>query len=188
MLCFPSCCNSGQDNEITHIGAAQNDNTSFSEYLLPYKRISTQAVAVNCITVAEKQIFREGKPVPSTCLYEGLTNFLHWLSAIKKPVVLVAQNAKFDANVVCRSLLTHKLNEEAARTIQGFVDTLSLFRKSMPGLPSYKQQDLVTSIIHTQYSAHDAVSDAKALQQLVNSQKFTEDVLLEHSFSFDSSP
>jgi DNA polymerase III alpha subunit (gram-positive type) len=131
-------------------------------------------------------MFREGKPVPSTCPYEGLTNFLHWLSAIKKPVVLVAHNAKFDANVFCRSLLTHKLNEEAARTIQGFVDTLSLFRKSMPGLPSYKQQDLVTSITHTHYSAHDAESDDKALQQLVNSQKFTEDVLLEHSFSFDS--
>jgi hypothetical protein len=36
-----------------------------------------------------------------------------------------------------------------------------LFRKSMRGLPSYKQQDLVKSNIETQYYAYDAASDAK---------------------------
>ncbi|XP_065941597.1 uncharacterized protein [Magallana gigas] len=176
----------GNDSEITQIGAAYIHDKSYSQYLLPSKRISTSAIALTGLTVAGSQMYKEGEPVPSTSTSEGLTNFLQWLSSIHKPVVLVAHNARFDANAFCRALITNDMNGDAGKVIQGFVDTLSLFRKERPGLCSYKQTDLVKSFIQTDYNAHDAASDAKALLQLLTSQNFSEHILLQHSFSFDS--
>lgn len=176
----------GNDSEITQIGAAYIHDKSYSQYLLPSKRISTIAIALTGLTVAGSQMYKEGEPVPSTSTSEGLTNFLQWLSSIHKPVVLVAHNARFDANAFCRALITNDMNGDAGKVIQGFVDTLSLFRKERPGLCSYKQTDLVKSFIQTDYNAHDAASDAKALLQLLTSQNFSEHILLQHSFSFDS--
>lgn len=83
-------------------------------------------------------------------------------------------------------MIANDRNGDAGKVIQGFVDTLSLFRKELHGLCSYKQTDLVKSLIQTDYNAHDAASDAKALLQLLTSQNFSEDILLQHSFSFDS--
>ncbi|XP_062604243.1 uncharacterized protein LOC134266031 [Saccostrea cucullata] len=176
----------GQDCEITQIGATYTDECSFSEYLLPSKRISTSAIALTGLTVAGNQMYKEGQPIQAAPPCEGLGNFLHWLSSIHKPVVLMAHNARFDANVFCRALVGNKLQDDAGKVIQGFVDTLPLFRKSVPGLSSDKQTDLVKSLLQTYYCAHDAASDARSLRQLVNSQAFSEDLLLQHSFSLDS--
>ncbi|XP_061162473.1 uncharacterized protein LOC133171701 [Saccostrea echinata] len=175
-----------QDCEITQIGAAYTDEHSFSEYLLPSKRISTSAFALTGLTVAGNQMYKEGQPVQATSPSEGLRNILHWLSTIHKPIVLMAHNARFDANVFCRALIGNKLKDGAGKVIQAFVDTLPLFRKSVPGLSSYKQTDLVKCLLQTYYCAHDAASDAKSLLQLVNSQTFSEDLFLQHSFSLDS--
>ncbi|XP_061196584.1 uncharacterized protein LOC133204856 [Saccostrea echinata] len=177
---------SGQDCEIIQIGAAYTDEHSFSKYLLPSKRISTSAIALTGLTVAGNQMYKEGQPVQATSPCEGLRNFLHWLSTIHKPIVLMAHNDRFDANVFCRALIGNKLKDDAGKVIQGFVDTLPLFRKSVPGLSSYKQTDLVKCLLQTYYCAHDAASDAKSLLQLVNSQTFLEDLFLQHSFSLDS--
>lgn len=119
----------GNDSEITQIGAAYIHDKSYSQYLLPSKRISTSAIALTGLTAAGSQMYKEGEPVPSTSTSEGLTNFLQWLSSIHKPVVLVAHNARFDANAFCRALITNDMNGDAGKVIQGFVDTLSLFRK-----------------------------------------------------------
>jgi hypothetical protein len=64
-------------------GGVHNYNISFSEYLLPSKPIPIpmQTIAVTGLTVAGKQMYREGKPVPSTSPYvEGLTNFLQFIN------------------------------------------------------------------------------------------------------------
>jgi hypothetical protein len=51
----------------------------------------------------------------------------------------------------------------------------------MPGLLS---QQAAGSSTKLKYCAHDAETDAKIFQQLVISQQFTEDVLLEHILVF----
>lgn len=68
------------------------------------------------------------------------------------------------------------MNMDAGKVNQGFVDTLSLFRKEMPGLCSYNQTDLLKYLIQTDYNANDAASDAKTLLQLLTSQNFSVDI------------
>lgn len=92
----------GNDSEkITQIGAAYIHDKSYSQYLLPSKRISTCAIALTGLTVAGTQMYKANL---STSTSEGLTNFLQWLSSIHKPVVLVAHNARFDTNAFCCAL------------------------------------------------------------------------------------
>ena len=48
------------------------------------------------------------------------------------------------------------------------MDTLKLFKKTKPGLESYKQQFLVRNIIGNEYKAHDAEADCMALRHLLS--------------------
>jgi len=46
------------------------------------------------------------------------------------------------------------------------IDTLRVFRRTMPNLPSYSQPILYKTIFNTSYNAHVAIDDAKALARL----------------------
>lgn len=72
----------GNDSEITQIGAAYLNDKRVQTVLLPSERISTSAIALNGLTVAGSQMYKECEPVPSTSKSEGLSNFLQWLSSI----------------------------------------------------------------------------------------------------------
>lgn len=57
--------------------------------------------------------------------------------------MLVAFNARSDANAFCRALIANDTEEYGRRKVIQRFDTLSLFRIEMPCLCSYKQIDLV---------------------------------------------
>ncbi|XP_061168887.1 uncharacterized protein LOC133178151 [Saccostrea echinata] len=65
---------------------------------------------------------------------------------------------------------------EFSEVVDGFVDTLKLFKLVKPGLPSYRQENLCECLSDIVYSAHNAVDDVAALKSLVQSY-FTPSVL-----------
>lgn len=52
-------------------------------------------------------------------------NFFQWLSSIHEPVVLVAFNARSDANAFCRALIANDTEEYGRRKVIQRFDTLS---------------------------------------------------------------
>ena len=72
----------------------------------------TQGIAVSGIVVGGNQIFRESKQFPQHALLARGTDIfcLGCRPAIHKSIVLVVYKARVDANMLCRFLISHKLN------------------------------------------------------------------------------
>ena len=73
---------------------------------------------------------------------------------------------KIDSRVLCNAI--NKVSDtNLIDIICGFCDTLPLCKEALPGHDSYSQENLVKSILHAEYNAHDALQDCKMLQTLV---------------------
>ena len=174
----------GSDSDITHI-AATNGDDSYDQYVLPNSRISPSTTCVSGLALSQDafQMYKNGEQVNTKDISEALPEFLQWLCKFSNPV-LVAHGAKFDARILCTTILSQGCNSE--NPISGFVDTLSLLRKKLPGRISYKQVDLAKDLITVHYSAHDASADAQVLQKLVHAVGIPDAEFLDSSFSFQS--
>lgn len=87
----------------------------------------------------------------------------------------------FDSRVIVRVFKTVGLC--ASDFFVGFTDTLPLCRESILNRESYKLIDLAKDICSRHYDAHDALSDAQTLQELMVWVKVSSDMLLKHIFS-----
>lgn len=87
----------------------------------------------------------------------------------------------FDSRVIVRVFKTVGLC--ASDFFVGFTDTLPLCRESILNRESYKLIDLAKDICSRHYDAHDALSDAQTLQELMLCVKVSSDMMLKHSFS-----
>jgi hypothetical protein len=68
-------------------------------------------------------------------------------------------------------------------SIEGFVDSLYVFKEVLPNRKTYKLEAIVLDTMSTTYKAHSAIEDVKILQALVLHHKLSSDILLKHSFS-----
>ena len=155
----------------------------FERYVLPKVRVEAGAVAVTGLSSSGTVLFKNGDPVDARGIRESLTEFSTWIKKFPN-AVLVAHNAKFDAEILCNTLL--RIGERNSDFIVGFVDTLSLLREKIPGRSSYKQEELAKDFIQGEYTAHDAISDATALQEIVQCACANSEDFLKHSFSVQS--
>ncbi|KAK3108332.1 hypothetical protein FSP39_005757 [Pinctada imbricata] len=170
------------DSHITQIGAIVGDE-KFERFVLPKKKVETGAVAVTGLSSSGTLLFKNGEPVDARGIKDSLSDFSTWIKKFPDPV-LVAHNAKFDAEILCNTLI--RISDVDSNFIVGFVDTLSLLREKIPGRSSYKQEELAKDLLQQQYSAHDAPSDAAALQDIVQCVCSNSDGFLKHSFSVQS--
>lgn len=68
----------------------------------------------------------------------------------------------------------------------GFIDTLPMIQKLLPGRKSYKQENLVKDCFSKSYDAHNGLEDVKSLRDLdLLHLKPCNSVLSSHSFSID---
>lgn len=81
-----------------------------------------------------------------------------------------------DFSVLCRALNKCNLQKTLIETVNAFVDSISVMRKNVPKLPSYKQEYLARQFSLSDY---DAVGDVIMLE---SSPRQT---LLKHSHSSD---
>lgn len=115
-------------------------------------------------------MFYDLQPVSYKLPHEALTDFITFLSKYPSKPILVGHNIKrFDCHVLYYSLKANQMWNEFSSHVCGFVDTLELFKKIMPGLPSYSQTSLVSHILGENYCAHNAVDDTRALFKLLTS-------------------
>ncbi|KAI4796254.1 hypothetical protein KUCAC02_027863 [Chaenocephalus aceratus] len=152
---------------IVQLAASCKHFTIFNRYILPGIPIGYKATKVNGLTVSYGQLFLHGEPVSTVPLYHSLKSFIHYLGRFPGPVLLAAHNSRrFDQIVLMRVLRKFFLFEQFKRVVSGFVDTLPLSKKLYPQLDCFKQPCLVRYFLGRKYNAHNAVEDAKQLEEL----------------------
>ena len=85
-----------------------------------------------------KQLAMHGKLVESCSQAEGLRRFVSWLENIGKSVVLVAHNCyTFDMRAFVNAARREGLFAEIQEWVDGFCDSLPIFKQAFPGHSSY---------------------------------------------------
>lgn len=125
-------------------------------------------------------MYKNGHQVLNKTSHEALQSFIEWMKQFTN-IILVAHNAMFDSRVIVR--IFESVGLCASDFFVGFTDTLPLCREFIPNRKSYKLIDLAKDICSRHYDAHDALSDAQTLQELMLCVKVSSDMMLKHSFS-----
>ncbi|XP_070687484.1 DNA polymerase III PolC-type [Pempheris klunzingeri] len=153
--------------DIIQLGAVCGERV-FNVYTLPRRTLTESARNVTGFTVSDGTLFLRGVPVDTVPLVDALTSFITFLRSFRRPVVLAAHNARrFDAPVITRVLRQLSLWQQFQQVVYGFLDTF-LLSKSLFNLSSYSQEHMVRHFLRKSYNAHDAVEDARMLQELYN--------------------
>lgn len=151
--------------DIIQLAAICEDRV-FNVYILPRQPLTESAKRVTGFTVSNNRLFLRGVPVDTIPLAEALTNFIAFLRSFHRPVLLAAHNAKrFDAPVLTRWLQNCSLLQQFQQVVSGFLDTF-LLSKDLFRLSSYSQEFMVRRFLGKSYNAHNAVEDARMLQEL----------------------
>ncbi|KAL7401693.1 hypothetical protein ABVT39_003407 [Epinephelus coioides] len=147
----------------------------FNAYILPRRPISPKASELTGITQSRGKLYRHGIPLDTVFLHDALNDFSDFLSSCRprrrkrphrRPVLLAGHNAKgFDAPILARVLQKCSLWEDFQQVVSGFVDTLLLSR-NLYDLPSYSLEFLAKHFLDRCYDAHNALEDARILQEL----------------------
>ncbi|XP_041853380.1 DNA polymerase III PolC-type-like [Melanotaenia boesemani] len=147
--------------------AAVCEERVFNGYTLPRQTLTESATQVTGFTVRPGGLFLHGRPVNTTPLYDVLTSFMAFLRSFRRPVLLAAHNARrFDAPVLTRVLRKHSLLQEFQQVVSGFLDTFLMSKNLYRSVASHSQESLVRHFLGKSYNAHNAVEDAKMLQEL----------------------
>ncbi|XP_029959443.1 uncharacterized protein plex9.1 [Salarias fasciatus] len=152
--------------EIIQVAAVHEERV-FSVYILPSQPIDEGATKVTGFTVRDGKLFCHEDLKATTPLLEALQSFIAFLSSFRRPVLLVGHNARsFDAPILSRVLTQSSLLEPFREAASGTLDTLPVSRELFPDLQNHRQEFLVRRFLNKQYGAHNAVEDAKVLQEL----------------------
>ncbi|XP_015243573.1 PREDICTED: DNA polymerase III PolC-type-like isoform X2 [Cyprinodon variegatus] len=147
--------------------AAVCEKKFFNNYTLPCCSLTPSAIQVTGFTVNDDGLFLRGNPVETIPLQQLLTSFIAFLRSFRRPVLLAAHNAKrFDAPVLLRVLRKCSLFQEFQQVVSGFLDTFLLSKNLYPYHDRYSQECLVEYFVGKPYDAHNALEDARMLQEL----------------------
>ncbi|XP_060565928.1 LOW QUALITY PROTEIN: uncharacterized protein LOC132724962 [Ruditapes philippinarum] len=170
--------------QITQIAASDLAGTrTFSQYVLPTEPISAGARQVTGLSVDGDRLLHLGQPVEATDIKSALQLFTAWVKKIPNCVLVAHNGKKFDFPVIVIALNCAGVYDMFVDGTKALVDSLSLFRKVIPGRKSYKQEDLVHDILNTSYGAHDAAEDVHALGSLISHLDVDNKTVLTQSFS-----
>nr|XP_034328683.1 uncharacterized protein LOC105337269 isoform X1 [Crassostrea gigas] len=172
-----------RNSHITQMAAVCGEN-QWQRFVKPKVPMSSKASDVTGITKRGSKMFHRGKSVHSSNLSFALESFVEFISRQGKCAILSGHNIKsYDCHVLFNALEAVGKMDTFKDHVAGFIDTKLLFRSQFPGLPSYSQQALVSSFLHCDYAAHDALQDVVFLRKLVRLVNFDEHYKLKASFS-----
>ena len=169
---------------ITQIAAVNVQSGSFiSIYVKPDLPISQDAQRLTGIVMNGNKMVVHGKEVESVSIKAGIMKLCAWLNNFPN-VLLVAHNGRrFDFPVLVNTLINTDLVKPFSDSVLGFVDSLAVFRKCYPKLDSYKQEDLVHSLLNCTYDAYNAEADVTSLGQLLVHSTIPNSEIVSFSFS-----
>ncbi|XP_060567237.1 uncharacterized protein LOC132726004 isoform X2 [Ruditapes philippinarum] len=94
------------------------------------------------ITVNGDIMTVNGTVVDTVDINCALDCLLQWLDKYSNVIVTAHNGRRFDFPVLISALCNTNKIDRFFKCAQGLMDTLMLFRKTFPGRPSYKQEDL----------------------------------------------
>jgi DNA polymerase III alpha subunit (gram-positive type) len=160
-------------NEILQIAAkcGSPGGRPFNAYCKPTKPIPKEISRVNNLMFKYGTLHYRQTAVKSYPLKKALVLFLNYLESLpyKKKVILVAHNVNFDASFLVHNLARYKLVARFEVRVDGFVDTLKMFRTCYPSLYKFNQSFLVNWFMHDEiktFQPHNAEYDVIYLRRL----------------------
>ncbi|XP_006820911.2 DNA polymerase III PolC-type-like [Saccoglossus kowalevskii] len=176
---------SGKSNaEICQLSAVHN-NTEFNEYVMPSQPIPYVVSEKTHLTINNGFLCYRGNAVSTITIENCLKRFLIFLADIPNPVLVGHNILSFDCRYLVTSIKRCSLLEDFLSCVHGFIDTLPLYKSVYPEKKSHSQEFLVREFTSSNYNAHNAIEDVRALQKLFNCCNFPMKDKLEHSFTFN---
>jgi hypothetical protein len=185
LLTYPSfTVRDGRIPHITQIAASDvNSSREFNCYVIPKVPQSSEAQKISGIVVSSSQKMTvDGKDVEPDTIHTATDKFLKWLEKYQKVVLIAHNGRRFDFPVFISALKSTNNFQKFCNIFVGCIDSLPVFRKVFAGQNSYKQEDLVKSILNASYNAHNALEDVKSLGWLFQHAKMNVKDLLRFSF------
>ncbi|XP_040893924.1 DNA polymerase III PolC-type-like [Toxotes jaculatrix] len=183
------------DLETTGLNTSQCDmiqlsaicgNRVFNHYTLPRCPITMGAQEVTGFSVSSGSLYYCGVRKHTFPLDYALTSFITFLHSFPKPVLLAGHNAmRFDVPVLSRLLQEFSLKQQFQEVVSGFVDTYVLSKRLYPDLAGHSLEKLVSRFLRETYNAHNAVADARMLQELYNEWNPSGRIVLECTYAVD---
>ena len=162
-----SGCTDGQPASIIQISAHSSKVGEFNQYILPLSPITPYVQRLTRIKAIGDTLVYKDKAVPTISLPEGLSKFLNFIETHNSRVVLVSHNAKScDSSILCSAICEVGLQARFSKLVEGFIDTLPLYKIAYPKLSKYSQSELCKEFLGTVYDAHNSLEDCKALSDL----------------------
>ncbi|KAB7496528.1 hypothetical protein Anas_03927 [Armadillidium nasatum] len=169
-------------HEILQISALY-DEEEFSVYTKPLNNVIDEfATKVNKLTLnGNNELCYDGNVVDSVPLSEGLRMFLSWLEdKVPSPRILMGHKIKsFGSRFIMEAFSKHQLKLESCRLIDGFVDTLPIFKEVCPKKEELrakkKNYQLRTLALHYLKRPYSGLKD---LRQMVEKSKIPEASIL----------
>lgn len=142
---------------------------NFNCFVTPKRGISSSASNVNGFTKINKKLYQNGKEVYTIAEKVAFLELIDYLKLFNKKCILVAHNCSFDQRHLINKIEKLSLIEEFSEYVEGFSDSLSLFRKKLQDRPkdSFKLTTLASDLLCiSPDNAHDANYDVFLLETL----------------------
>ncbi|XP_016414933.1 three prime repair exonuclease 4 [Sinocyclocheilus rhinocerous] len=173
--------------DIVQLAAVSGGHT-LNLFMVPRRPMQPGASRITGFSVRRQRLFLHHRPVLTSSLREALVSFITFLRMLGRPLLVGHNIRRFDCHVLARALDEFSLRSDFQKEVSGFVDTLPLARHLLKdsGLQSFKQENLVKTLLGVSYAAHNALEDVQALQKLYWALKPTANQIHQHIFTLDS--
>lgn len=143
-------------------------NQIFKSFITPTQAINYAASKSNGLTNVREKLYQHDFEVATLPKKQVFIKLLEFLQKLNKKCLLVAHNCSFDSSRLILTVKNLNLLEGYEQVIDGFSDSLSLFRKKYPKRESgYKLTTLATELLSLSVDgAHDASFDVNLLEKL----------------------
>ncbi|XP_010882248.1 uncharacterized protein trex4 [Esox lucius] len=177
----------GQSCEIVQLAAVSGGH-SLNLFTVPRCRMQRGAAKVTGFRVRRHKLYHHRLPVLTNSLREVLVSFIAFLHMFDQPVLVGHNIRRFDCPVLTRALDEFDLKPEFQLTVSACLDTLPLAREILKGhgVQSFRQENLVQTLVGVTYKAHDALEDVRSLQRLYSALGATPEQVVRHSFTLDT--
>ncbi|KAF4081531.1 hypothetical protein AMELA_G00162280 [Ameiurus melas] len=168
--------------------AAVSGHHRLNLFMVPRCRMEPGASRITGFRVRRHRLFLHRRPVLTNSLKEALVSFITFLCMFGRPLLVGHNIRRFDCLVLARVLDEFDLTAVFQAGIVGFLDSLPLSRQLLKhrGVQSFKQENLVKTVLGVSYAAHNALDDVQALQKLYWALGPTASQIQQHTFSLDS--
>jgi len=153
--------------KILQIAVVTQDGDTFCSFINPGEPLPLRGTNIHGLyfEVKDKQLYRDGRALPSTTEVDALNKFNKWLKAFNKPIILVFYNGiSFDGPVLAKFYKKHGLS--ITDNVKYLADPLSCCRDLFKDTRNHKLRTLAAYCSVDQTAVHDALDDSLALKKI----------------------